>query len=143
MNGIKMSDCKFYVDEDARTVVCVIPKTGRMLRDYISDHFSWDDVDFDSAVNYGAFTDILEMPKSFRGKAVCAKEDEWNEETGRMIAFSRAKDKCYKSFYKRAKKFALKIDSRLGDVITKFNDMGYQLEERHKELTAKIEERIK
>ena len=35
MKGIKMSDCRFYVNEKERTVVCVIPDTDHMVLDYI------------------------------------------------------------------------------------------------------------
>lgn len=153
MNGIKMSDCKFYVNEETRTVVCVIPNKIRhkngditivsaMVEDFIEKNFRFNDIDFDFALNYNWQEKNLEMPHSFIGKAVCAKEDEWNEETGRMIAYSRAKDKCYKSFFKRANRLVQTLDKRLGDMITMFNDFGMKLEEKREALQAKIEERI-
>ena len=101
MNGIKMSDCRFYVNEAEHVVVCVIPHTRRMVDDFIREHFSFNDVDFWYALD----VDKVRMPDSFMGKAVCAPEDEWDEELGKMIAFSKAKDKCYKSFFKRANTF--------------------------------------
>ena len=75
MNGIKMKDCKFYVDESARTVVCVIPNTKEMVQSFIDEHFSFNDIDF----GWGWVNKALRMPHSFSGKAVCASEDEWNE----------------------------------------------------------------
>ena len=39
MNGVKMSDCRFYVNEEKRTVVCVIPNTQNMVIDFILDNF--------------------------------------------------------------------------------------------------------
>lgn len=142
MNGIKMSECKFYVDEEARTVICVIPRTEHMVLDFIWEHFDWPDVNLSDAIDYHMRHDI-KMPKSFMGKAVCAAEDEWNEETGRMIAFSRAKDKCYKSFFKRANKFVQAIDRRLGDAIELFNDFGLKLEGKRAALQNQIDERTK
>ena len=139
MNGIKMSDCRFYVNEDARTVVCVIPNTRRMVSDFIKQHFSFGDIDFWYALED---VDRVRMPQSFMGKAVCASEDEWDEETGRMIAFSRAKDKCYKSFFKRANKFVQAVDTRLGDMISMFNDFGMKLENKRENLQEQINERI-
>ena len=47
MNGIKMSDCRFYVDEEARVVVCVIPYARDLLQDFISEHFSWNDINIE------------------------------------------------------------------------------------------------
>ena len=139
MNGIKMSDCKFYVNESKRVVVCVIPHTRRMVNDFIHEHFQFEDLDF----WYGLYnTEMISMPNSFIGKAVCAPEDEWDEELGKMIAFSRAKDKCYKSFFKRANTFVQAVDRRLGDMIEAFNNFGMRLEDRRVGLQQKIEERI-
>jgi len=73
------------------------------------------------------------------GKAVCAAEDEWNEETGKLIAFSRAKDKCYKSFFKRANTFVQTVDRRLGDMIEMFNDFGMKLEDKREGMRQRIE----
>lgn len=142
MNGIKMKDCRFYVNEAERTVVCVIPHTRRMVHDFIEDHFSWEDMNFYQAYYY-PLIDKINMPDSFMGKAVCAAEDEWNEDTGRMIAFSRAKDKCYKSFFKRANMFVQTIDARLGDMIDMFNDFGIKLDAKREALQNKIDERTK
>ena len=85
--------------------------------------------------------DKIEMPKSFVGKAVCAEGDEWNEETGRMVAFAKAKDKCYKSFFKRANIFVQTIDARLGDMIETFNDFGLKLDAKRTALQTQIDER--
>jgi hypothetical protein len=150
MNGIKMSECKFYVDEEARTVICVIPNkihhkdgsitiVSKMVEDFIEKNFRFKDLDFDFALNYDWREKDLEMPVSFMGKAVCAPGDEWNEELGRMIAFSRAKDKCYKSFFKRANKLVQTLDRRLGDMIGIFNDFGLKLETKRDALQHEIE----
>jgi len=139
MNGIKMSDCRFYVNEDERVVVCVIPNTRDMVTEFIWDHFQWNDVDMTMAVRY-PLTDKLNMPNSFIGKAKCAPEDEWNEETGKLIAFAKAKDKCYKSFFKRATKLVQTVDARLGDMMDKFNDFGMQLEDKREGMQQRINE---
>lgn len=145
MNGIKMSDCKFYVNEAERTVVCVIPRTKHLLREFIEDNFNFRDICIPRAIfTYWDEDDVnfymLNMPHSFTGKAVCAPEDEWNEDTGRLIAFSRAKDKCYKSFFKRANHLVQAIDRRLGDMIESFNNFGMKLEGKRIELQHKIDE---
>lgn len=144
MNGIKMSDCRFYVNEEERTVVCVIPGTRKMVLNFIEDHFSFNDVNLYDAINCwgNKWYDELELPSSFMGKAVCSTEDEWNEELGRKIAFSRAKDKCYKSFFKRANKFVQTVDRRLGDMIDMFNDFGLKLENKREALQKQIDESV-
>lgn len=139
MNGIKMKDCRFYVNEAERVIVCVIPHTRRMVSDFIQQHFSFGDVDFWYALED---VDKVRMPDSFIGKAVCSPDDEWNEELGKMIAFSKAKDKCYKSFFKRANTFVQMVDRRLGDMIDSFNDFGMKLENKRENLQAQINERV-
>ena len=141
MNGIKMSDCKFYIDEEARTVVCVIPNTKMMVYDFIREHFDWGDASMYDAMCW-KLSDAIDMPHSFMGKAVCAAEDEWDKETGCLIAFARAKDKCYKSFFKRANHFVQTIDRRLGDMIEMFNDFGLKLENKREALQNEIDDRI-
>lgn len=139
MNGIKMSDCKFYVNEEAKTVVCVIPDAKEMLDDFVSENFRFSDFDMHFMIND---YDMLKMPKSFIGKAVCSADDEWDEELGRMIAFSRAKDKFYKSFFKRANNFINAVDRRLGDMIETFNDLGAKVSDKKEKLEHMIEEKM-
>ena len=141
MNGIKMSDCKFYVNEEERTVVCVIPDTAFMLNDFVNENFKFSDFDVNEALWCG-YRSYL-MPRSFMGKAVCSADDEWNEELGKMIAFSRAKDKCYRSFFKRANALINTIDKRLNEMINVFNDMGDKLYAKREKLEHMIEERTK
>ena len=138
MNGIKMSDCKFYVNKDERVVVCVIPDTSEMLDDFVRENFRFNDLDMHFMVNNYK---MLSMPKSFIGKAVCSADDEWDEELGRMIAFSRAKDKFYRSFFKRANNFINAVDRRLGDMITSFNDLGAKVSDKKEKLEHMIEEK--
>lgn len=140
MNGIKMKDCKFYVNEDARTVVCVIPNTRSMVMDFIWEHFDWNDISMVDSVSQ--IRKQLLMPHSFTGKARCAPEDEWDEETGKLIAFARAKDKCYRSFFKRANIFVQAVDARLGDMIETFNHFGLKLEDKREALQQQIDEKV-
>lgn len=141
MSGIKMSDCRFYVNEEDRVVVCVIPNTRNMLLNFIEENFNFTEIDVYMGLNNKAL-ESLEMPVSFMGKAVCSQDDEWNEELGRLIAFARAKDKCYRSFFRRANTFINALDRRLGDMITMFNDMGMLLEDKHEGINQKIDEMI-
>lgn len=152
MNGIKMSDCKFYIDEPARTVVCVIPSIIErdderifikdMVRDFISDNFRFSDFDLSYSIEPKLEKEI-DMPRSFIGKAVCAEEDKWDVEVGKLLAYSRARDKLYKSFFKRANSFVQALDRRLGDIITAFNDFGGKLEDKRENITQRLEEMMK
>ena len=142
MNGIKMSDCRFYVNEEERTVICVIPNTRFALQEFIEENFEFPDFDVYCGISYNYLNKELKLPHSFMGKAVCAAEDEWNEETGRLIAYSRARDKYYTSFFKRANKLIQLVNKRLDDMIEVFNNFGMKLEAKQGELQAKIDERV-
>lgn len=139
MNGIKMSDCRFYVNEEERVVICVIPDTYDKFIEYIYDmERSRSKVGF----IYHDFHRELQLPKQFIGKAVCSKEDEWNEETGRMIAFSRAKEKFYNSFFKRANLLVNTIDKNLSQMVDTFNNFGVVLNRKNQQLAEAIESRL-
>ena len=137
MNGIKMSECRFYVNEEERTVICVIPNTRFDFLGYMYDKFM-----YNRKVYFKVDERELELPKQFIGKAVCSKEDEWNEETGRMIAFARAKNKFYKSFFKRANLLVNSIDKELTYMVDTFNKFGEVLNQKDSDLTAAIEARL-
>lgn len=143
MNGIKMSDCKFYVDEDARTVICVITDTEDFtvryaLTNFIDEQFNYKDVDISFAVAYSSLRDILKMPKSFMGKAVCSEDDEWDEEAGKLLAFKRAKTKFYNSFFKRANIMMRTLDKRLDDMVEAFGQLGLKIENNMDAIDKKL-----
>lgn len=141
MNGIKMSDCRFYTDEEARTVVCVIAPEGMedILIDFITDNFHFNDICLDWAINF-RFYDHLRMPKSFMGKAVCAEDDEWDEEAGKLLAFKRAKTKFYNSFFKRANILMRALDHRLDDMVEAFGQLGLKIENNMDAIDDKLGE---
>ena len=128
MNGIKMSNCKFYVNEEERTIVCVIPYTRGMLSAFIYENFRWPDLDLEYGIN-SQLDDQLKMPSSFMGKAVCAPEDEWNEELGKKIAASRCNEKIAKKRLDRsvkklaeAKEDVVKAENHKRDMESYHND---------------------
>lgn len=141
-NGISQKDCLFFVNEEKRTVVCKIPDTEEKLLDFIEENFNFKDFHYDWALT-GKGLNKMSLPRSFIGKAVCSEEDEWDEETGKMIAYSRAKDKFYKAFFVRANYFIQALDENLSNMIEIFNDMGMKLENNHLHLEKEIEERLK
>ena len=109
MKGIKMSDCKFYVDEDARTVICVIADTE------------------DVAVRH-ALTNFID--EQF--------DDEWDEEAGKLLAFKRAKTKFYNSFFKRANILMRTLDKRLDDMVETFGQLGLKIENNMDAIDKKL-----
>ena len=137
---IKQKDCKFIVKPEERMVICVIDNNvSDMVIDFIRDEATFNDIEIYSFYD---FEKKLRMPHSFMGKAVCAPEDEWNEALGRKIAYSRAKNKLYTSFFKRANFFVQAVDKRLGDMIEKFNIFGNTLDDDRQKLDDEIEQAL-
>lgn len=128
MNNIKMENCNFYVNKEKRTIVCVIPETKNMFYDFVDENFQFKFYNIGDGLTYDAMEECYWMPESFSGKAVCAPDDEWNEELGRRIAFSRAKHKCYKSFFKRANRLVSSLDTYIGYMLEQFNAFGKKCE---------------
>lgn len=128
--NIKMKDCKFFVDEEKRTVVCKIENTSNLVFEFFNiDKITWDN-DANRLVNIYPNYRLekkLVLPDCFIGKAVCAPEDEWNEEVGRLIAFNRAKMKLNTSFFKRAQEYVTEIDAAFNDMVTRVNEYGARL----------------
>lgn len=114
---------KFYVNKDARTVVCVISGTRHFFQEWIWTHCN----DIPKYFRHSIFP---EMPNSFVGRAVCAPEDEWNEDLGRLIAHSRARNKLYTSFFKRAAAVTDKLDMTIEDMVQRVNQYGQYLEDK-------------
>ena len=136
---IHRKDCKFIVKPEERVVLCIIE--GRYIKDMLLDYIE----DFEpSAVEvWPTGLDLrkrLTMPRSFVGKATCSENDEWNEELGRKIAYSRAKNKLYTSFFKRANTFINEVDYKLNRMISHLNDFGAKLDEQRINLEQNIEE---
>lgn len=143
--NIKKENCRFIVNEEKRTVVCIIEYTRALLYHFIEPN-SWT-----SRVRVGSITfepesklsfDLM-LPDKFIGKAVCSKDDKWDPEVGKLIAFDRAKNKLHNAFFKRAQLFANEIDKSLSELVTSFNEYGEQLSKSADKRAKKIEELTK
>lgn len=87
---------KYYVNKEKRTVVCVIESREYDALDYIEKGLG--DINFyDTPMTKKNEKNYL-MPTRFVGVAKCSPQDEFNEETGRTLAFHRAKLKYDASF---------------------------------------------
>ena len=126
---------RFIIQPERRKVVCIISDTRHYLENFID---LWRN---DWGVPWKVES-ILRMPDRFVGVATCDENDEWDEEIGKSIAFSRAKYKLHNSFFKRANTFVNECDRTLTKLITSLNDYGEQLsanaEKREKWITEKV-----
>lgn len=138
--NITKDKARFIVNEDARKVVCIIDRTSDLFLDYADqnlkivpycDNIWW-------SGNSSRLYHKLKMPNKFIGIASCNPEDEFSVETGKLIAFSRAKDKIHNSFFKRANTYVNTIDGWLTDAVESINSYGAKIELNTKRRHNKI-----
>lgn len=138
--NVKPEDCHYIVNEEKRKVVCLIEGTKYFFLNFANDNFVLSPECFDNPWGkvYNNMHDRLVMPNRFCGVATCSEEDEWDEEIGKLIAYSRAKDNLIKSFFKRATFFINTVDRHINDAVDVLNMLGQKLEvstdRRHKKI---------
>ena len=143
-----MEDCNFYVDEEKRTIACVLEDTKNMFTKFISDKLYLDpwSCRFNGADSY-KFVSTLHMPNRFVGVAKCATEDEWDVELGKKIAYLRLREKVYRSFFNKARHYIDTLDDYLERSAIEINRMGTKLdkemESRNQYIAEKLSEREK
>ena len=126
--NIRPQSCKFIVDKEHRAVVCIIDDTEWELYRFLSQYL------FDVATK-----DAL-LSNKYVGVAICAPEDEWDEQLGRRIAYHKAKMKFDTSFFKHANKVIDAYDESIGRAAEALNAYGRKalehMEKRDKALNA-------
>ena len=129
--NVKPSDCRYIINEEKRTVVCLIEHTDCLFIHFAENNFDipWDCMYYlcNSKPMNRSLRKKFFMPKRFWGIATCAEDDEWDVEKGKFLAFSRAKDKLNKSFFKRANLYIDTFDTFLNDAVLILNNLGEKL----------------
>ena len=137
--NITKDKARFIVNKDVRKVVCIIDRTSDLFLDYVDQNLKiipycdniWD-------ADRSRLYPKLKMPNKFIGIASCNSDDEFSVETGKLIAFSRAKDKIHNSFFKRANTYVNTIDGWLTDAVESINSYGAKIELNTKRRHDKI-----
>lgn len=145
--NIAPADCRYIVDKDKKKVVCLIEDTERLFLEFVYSNFDVKLEDIGDAHfyihNYN-FTKKFLMPRRFVGIATCSETDMWDEETGKLIAYSRAKDNLNKSFFKRANLYINSLDREIDRATEVLNILGQKLTmnttRRHEKIASIIGE---
>ena len=141
--SVRPEDCRYIVDEEKRKVICLIENTENMFTAFATKNF---EIPYDCMDSLWVTAtpkhlhDKLRMPKRFWGIATCAEGDEWNEEKGKLLAFSKAKDKLDKSFFKRANLYVDTFDKSLNNAVVILNSLGDKLAANTMRRHEKLEE---
>lgn len=137
--NITPEDCKFFVDETARKVACVYEHSKQLFVNFACDNF---DMANELFLSKNKLYKKCLMPDRFIGVAMCGKDDEWDEQIGRLIAFSRMKDNLNRSFFKRANTYFNWIDAQLNQDADLVNKVGEKLSRNEEHRHAYIEKLI-
>lgn len=124
--GVNKKNCRFYVDEAARVVVCVIPNTRFTFVNFLEGNLYQNGIVLPFPPNY----DNYKFPSSISAKAKCAPEDEWNEEYGRELAYQRAKEKYYRYFFNFADKYFAYIEKQVSRCAELFDGVQARLNKK-------------
>lgn len=140
--NIKPTDARYVVNKNKNIVICIIDQTHDLFKKFVDENFVLGH-DCDSEwtqkntkkYKISRLSDLVEMPNRFIGVARCSDEDDWSVETGKLIAFSRAKDKVNKSFFKRANTYINYLDKHVDNAAAILDQLGVKLaintEHRH------------
>lgn len=123
---VSKKNCKFYVDKDARIVVCVIPDTRFTFVRFIEKNTAA----YQIALPFPYPYDEYYFPSSISAKAKCAPEDEWNEEYGRELAYQRAKEKYYRYFFNLTDKYFAYIEKQVSRCAELFDGVQARLNKK-------------
>ena len=134
--NVTADDAKFFIDEEKKTVVCVIEETKNLFRDFANTNFRIS-TDCDEVYNCvhrinsynSTLDDKMLMPNKFVGVAKCGENDKWDEDIGRVIAFSRAKNNLITSFFKRVQTYVYYLEKWLNEATDTFNKLDEKLTE--------------
>jgi len=140
--NVKPSDCRFVVNEEKKTVVCIYEGCRRDFVNFIIDNCKINPFFYRGPSWAKSLYEKMIMPNRFIGVAICGPDDEWDEKTGRLIAFSRMKDKLNKSFFKRANTFFNTIDNWLNETVDLLNVIGDKLEVNQERRHNRIRELV-
>lgn len=135
---------RFIVNEKGRKVICIFEGTSDLFLEYVRNNLKISPTcDATYPLLYTSkLRDKLYMPNKFVGIASCNPEDEFSVEKGKLLAYSRAKDKIHTSFFKRANTYVNEIDNMLADAEDTLNRYGSKIEANTRRRHAKIEEMI-
>lgn len=89
---------RYNVDRSKRTVTAIIENCKSDLFRWVIKRFGSIDLSPKLAMALEEYSrKSLDIPDSFVGKAVCAEEDEFDVETGKILAARRAQEKYEKA----------------------------------------------
>ena len=131
--NLTKENARYIVNEEKGKVICIFQNTGRMFIDYADKNLRIKpDCDNIGGIwntcHKSSLYPKLKMPNKFIGVATCDANDTFSIETGKLIAYNKAKNKIQRSFFKRANLYINTIDKWLNEAMDNINRYGEKLE---------------
>lgn len=138
---MKKKDVHFFVNKEKGVVVATIKNTSYDFIDFVANDIHKLGCPLTSLLFEKQQLDYL-MPNRFVGIARLGEDDVWDEETGKLIAYDRAKIKRDNSFFKRANAFARDLEQQKEAIFDTIDAYGKKLSKNMVYRKQKIEKRI-
>ena len=124
--NLTKENARYIVNEEKGKVVCIFENTDNMFLDYARNNLKIA-TNCDSSFKSKLYPRLY-MPNKFIGVATCDANDTFSIETGKLIAYNKAKNKIQRSFFKRANLYINTIDKWLNEAMDSINRYGEKLE---------------
>lgn len=124
-----MNDCQFFVNKDKRAVTCI----------YYNKNI-WGAVDFVDRDYY--YKSKFALARRYVGVARCNPDDNWNEDIGRLVAYTRMKNSYFKDFFIRTKKIYEEMEKILNEEYYACNKLGDKFANELDRLDELIRKRV-
>ena len=134
-----MHDVKYFIDKEKGITICKIMNTQD---DFISFLAGNDSPLLSEAWNLIYSNSDFTMPREFVGKAQLSAEDVYDEETGKALAYSRAKHLRDKSFFAHANLFANWLDKESNKIFNDIDRYGRRLQKNEEYRLEKLQEHL-
>ena len=115
--SVSQNDCNYIVDKENRRIICIYRPPCRIVVSYINATCPYV---FMPERLYESMT----LKSYYRGIAVCAEGDEWDEDFGKLVAFNKVREKYYNAVWRRVNRFFNWLDDSTNESARQFDYMG-------------------
>lgn len=117
--SVSQNDCNYIVDKENRRIICLYRPPRNIVYTYLSVTCPYVHM-----LLTGKLYDQMALKSYYRGIAVCAEGDEWDEDFGKLVAFNKVREKYYNAVWRRVNHFFNWLDDSVNESARQFDYMG-------------------
>ena len=115
--SVSQNDCNYIVDKENRRIICIYRPPCRIVVNYINTTCPY-------VFMPEKLYESMALKSYYRGIAVCAEDDEWDEDFGKLVAFNKVREKYYNAVWRRVNRFFNWLDDSTNESARQFDYMG-------------------